>query len=134
MLGALTNAAVAYAEAVFLVNNARGAFGSVHGADSVGAREAVPGRLPPRRVGPRARAGELHLRGRRPYGRRAPPAAAAGAVGCSRGAHAASKLRRRVIFDAVVPDVSALEKALFPDGFDDDDDEALASVVEVSNY
>ena len=32
-------------------------------------------------------------------------------------------------FDAVVPDVSALEKALFPDGFDDDDDEALASVV-----
>ena len=31
-------------------------------------------------------------------------------------------------FDAVVPDVSALEKALFPDGFDDDD-EALASVV-----
>jgi len=28
-----------------------------------------------------------------------------------------------------VPDVSALEKALFPDGFDDDDDEALASVV-----
>ena len=31
-------------------------------------------------------------------------------------------------FDIVVPDVTALEKALFPDGFDDDD-EALASVV-----
>ena len=31
-------------------------------------------------------------------------------------------------FDAVVPDVAALEKALFPEGFDDDD-EALASVV-----
>ena len=42
VLGALTNAAVAYAEAVLLVNNARGAFGSVHGADSVERAKPFP--------------------------------------------------------------------------------------------
>ena len=129
VLGALTNAAVAYAEAVLLVNNARGAFGSVHGADSVERAKPFPdGCL---RV-----ASDLGLEpkdciyvGDAPTDGAAARAAGYGAaVGCSYGSHAASKLTASGHFDAVVPDVAALEKALFPDGFDDDD-EALASVV-----
>ena len=130
VLGALTNAAVAYAEAVLLVNNARGAFGSVHGADSVARAKPFPdGCL---RV-----ASDLGLEpkdciyvGDAPTDGAAARAAGYGAaIGCSYGSHAASKLEASGHFDAVVPDVAALEKALFPDGFDDDDDEALASVV-----
>ena len=129
VLGALTNAAVAYAEAVLLVNNARGAFGSVHGADSVARAKPFPdGCL---RV-----ASDLGLEpssciyvGDAPTDGAAARAAGYGAaVGCSYGSHAAAKLTASGHFDAVVPDVAALEKALFPDGFDDDD-EALASVV-----
>lgn len=129
VLGALTNAAVAYAEAVLLVNNARGAFESVHGADSVEHAKPFP-------EGCLRVASDLGLDpkdcvyiGDAPTDGAAARAAGYGAaIGCSYGSHAASKLEASGHFDVIVPDIRGLEEALFPDGFADDD-AALASVV-----
>ncbi len=129
VLGALTNAAVAYAEAVLLVNNARGAFGSVHGADSVERAKPFPDGCLRVAADLGLEPGNCIYVGDAPTDGAAARAASYGsAIGCSYGSHAASKLEASGHFDIVVPDVAALEKALFPDGFDDDD-EALASVV-----
>lgn len=128
-LGALTNAAVLYAEAVLATNGVRPTFASAQGADS------VP-RPKPHGDGLLQVAAELDLDPERciyvgdaPSDGAAARAAGYGAsVGCSYGSHAEAKLVDCGHFDAICRSVDDVERALFPDGHDDDH-AALASVL-----
>lgn len=126
-LGALTNAAVLYAEAVLTANGVRDDFGSVQGANS------VP-RAKPHPDGLWQVARELGLEparcvyvGDAPSDGAAARAAGFASVGCSYGSHAEQKLIDSGHFDVICASVDAVETALFPEGHETDAD-ALASL------
>ena len=116
-LGALTNAAVLYAEAVLNANGVRASFGSAQGADSVPAAKPQPDGLlqvarelgvPPERC---VYVGDAPSDG----------AAARGAgfglsVGCAYGSHAEAKLVDCGHFDVICRTVDDVAAALFPEG------------------
>jgi len=127
-VGALTNAAVEYAEAVLVSNNHRGKFMSVHGADSVPAPK-------PFGDGCLQVADELGLEPRdcvyvgdaATDGAAARAAGFGAAIGCAYGSHAKEKLVACGHFDVVADDVAGVANALFSGA--GDDGERLARVL-----
>lgn len=113
-LGALTNACVAYAEAVLRAHGVREAFGSVHGADDAPEPKPRPGGLllcaselgvPPRAC--------VYV-GDSPSDGAAARAAGMGSVGVAWGSHAAAVLASSGHFDAIAASPAELCALLLP--------------------
>ena len=111
-LGALTNAAVAYAEAVLSANGVRERFAVVHGADDVPKPKPAPDGILQCLDELRVRAHEAVYIGDSPSDGRAALSAGCASVAVTWGANSPQNLAG--FFDTMVHSVESLGLALFP--------------------